>query len=508
MPAYWNQRRIAIELERWLSRPFDDLSAWKRRPLDELLELLRRTGYVPITEPRPYQLVPILLGMKYRNLMFYIGMGGGKTKIISDVFRFRQQRGKCRRMLFLVDTVNAMFSIPRTLKHHYDGRVYVHSGPLDTCLRESLRSKADIVVIPYAHLPRLFFGGRDENGKWLPDMKTAQHYATYFDMIAFDEVHRLRDWRTLWWQLCAAMTEVIPYRYGLTGTPTDRHFEGFWAMHWLVDRGATFGERWYVFKKAFFSNVDGRLFFRKRGLRLFNRLLKHRAIVYTNEEISKELPALVYVRKYVALDADVRKLYVEELSRYRARYGNVVDEEKLHSFTKLRQVASGFVYTEEGVTVRLSYNPKYPVLLDLLRRIPEDRKCVIFYEFTASVEMIEGALRDAGITQWLKIAGNVQRDTRAELEARFSDPEGPRVCVAQSRAGGTSLNLQAASVLIFYETPVSYITREQCIRRVHRDGQSETTYIVDLLIEDGIEERLLRNHETSGQMVGEVLDEW
>ncbi len=63
--------------------------------------------------------------------------------------------------------------------------------------------------------------------------------------------------------------------------------------------------------------------------------------------------------------------------------------------------------------------------------------------------------------------------------------------LSQIQAGGTGLNLQAASVVILCEPQVKPTLEHQAVARAHRMGQVRTVQVHRLLAEDSVDQRLV-----------------
>ena len=63
--------------------------------------------------------------------------------------------------------------------------------------------------------------------------------------------------------------------------------------------------------------------------------------------------------------------------------------------------------------------------------------------------------------------------------------------VAQIAAGGTGLNIQAASVVILCEPQVKPSLEAQAVARAHRMGQVRTVQVHRLLVADSVDQRML-----------------
>jgi len=63
--------------------------------------------------------------------------------------------------------------------------------------------------------------------------------------------------------------------------------------------------------------------------------------------------------------------------------------------------------------------------------------------------------------------------------------------VSQVQAGGTGLNIQAASVIVFCEPQLTPAIESQAIGRAYRMGQTRDVLVYRLLADETIDERML-----------------
>ena len=73
----------------------------------------------------------------------------------------------------------------------------------------------------------------------------------------------------------------------------------------------------------------------------------------------------------------------------------------------------------------------------------------------------------------------------------FNAAESGAVLVSQVQAGGTGLNIQAASVVVFCEPQLTPAIENQAIARAYRMGQTRDVLVYRLLADDTIDERML-----------------
>ncbi len=95
-----------------------------------------------------------------------------------------------------------------------------------------------------------------------------------------------------------------------------------------------------------------------------------------------------------------------------------------------------------------------------------------------------------------EITGSTPVEERQALIDRFSDSPGGGVLVCQIQAGGTGLNIQAASVVIFCEPQIKPSLTRQALSRVYRMGQVRTVLVFHLLCEDTVDEAVMQILDT------------
>jgi SNF2 family DNA or RNA helicase len=73
----------------------------------------------------------------------------------------------------------------------------------------------------------------------------------------------------------------------------------------------------------------------------------------------------------------------------------------------------------------------------------------------------------------------------------FNSAQEGAVLVSQVQAGGTGLNIQAASVVVFCEPQLTPAIENQAVARAYRMGQTRDVLVYRLLADETIDERML-----------------
>ncbi|MBQ3210697.1 MAG: DEAD/DEAH box helicase [Oscillospiraceae bacterium] len=118
----------------------------------------------------------------------------------------------------------------------------------------------------------------------------------------------------------------------------------------------------------------------------------------------------------------------------------------------------------------------------------EGRKVLIFSYFR---ETAEKALKIAGENAFGPITGSVPSAKRQEIVDAFTAAPDGAVLVCQITAGGTGLNIQAASVVVFCEPQIKPSLETQAVSRAYRMGQARSVLVYRLLCEGTVDDDMV-----------------
>ena len=99
----------------------------------------------------------------------------------------------------------------------------------------------------------------------------------------------------------------------------------------------------------------------------------------------------------------------------------------------------------------------------------EDRKIVLFSEWTTMLSLIEPLLEKRKVG-YVRLDGSIPQKKRQGLIHQFQKERDCKFFIT-TNAGATGLNLQAANTVINVDLPWNPAVLEQRISRVHRMGQ-------------------------------------
>jgi hypothetical protein len=321
---------------------------------------------------------------------------------------------------------------------------------------------------------------------------------------------KIANHKNLSFKVCNAISRNCDVRYALAGRPFGRDPLQLWAQFFLTDRGETLSPHIGFYQEVFFHkkkliwhpNAYEHVFNPKMQGQL-TRITAHRSLSYDVEECVT-LPELTRIKRYVDFPVETLVYYNNLIRDLIEAKGDVRVVKNV--FLRLRTLSSGFLGMKdddsgEKSEIAFDSNPKLDLLLDLIDEVPDDRKCIVFYDFTYSGRRISEELKKRKIK-----AGWLWSGTKnwAQMEKQFREDPKFKVLVINSKKGSYGLNLQHANYCFFYESPVSGIDRDQAEKRAHRTGQKHTVFMYDLLVRNSVDDKIL-NYQSEGRSLFQAL---
>ena len=170
----------------------------------------------------------------------------------------------------------------------------------------------------------------------------------------------------------------------------------------------------------------------------------------------------------------------------------------LTRIVKLHQILTGFVITDDDVTVNLKNNR-----IAALQQIAETtRPLVVFCAYKHNVQQIKDALSDYKVVTYTGDDSTAQKN-----EAVLAFQEGDADIFVGTSAAAKGLTLTRASTMVYYSNNYSLENRLQSQDRIHRIGQDNKCTYIDLVVPKSIDEAILRRLKEKKELSNEVLDD-
>lgn len=511
-----NQSSIDDFLKRQLDN-FDWMKNCGHKSLDAEIAQMRPVPDFGKIVPWLHQKVCFLLCNELQRFMLHVDMGGGKTSTVLLLLKYRKQCGeKIKAIVFVPYITSVSTWIDEVATHAPDLKCVPLLGTTAENLAR-LRDDGDLFVICYQSAVAMVTGrvpGKKGKIKWKLNASDVRKHFSGFNALIMDEVHTCRNANSLSYRMCRAISSQCDWVLGLTGTPFGKDLADLWPQFYLIDFGDTLGPTLGFFREAFFSKKPNywggfEYSFKSKLLPVLKRMIKNCSIRYEIDELH-DMPEKRYVPRYLPLPEGSEGYAKEALARMReaakgtgpARYQAVES-----NYLRLRQLGSGFMTFKGDDNSRLQVQfdtvPKLDALEALISGIPSDRKVVIFHHFIFTNKMISERLTAMGVKHARVWSG--QKDPLGELKRFKSDPT-CRALVINSKSGSSSLNLQFANYIVFYEQPDSPIDRQQAERRCWRPGQKHKVIIYDFLVRKTADVTLHKSNLAGQNLLRKLLN--
>ncbi len=272
-------------------------------------------------------------------------------------------------------------------------------------------------------------------------------------MLVIDEAHYVKNPEAQRTKHVSRILDEAERICMMTGTPLENHVGEMCALIRLIRPDLS--EQ--IEKMANLSRVPE-----------FREVLSPVYLRRTRDQVLSELPPIEEEDQWCDMTPEDRSAYITAL-----------EEE---SFMQLRRVS----FLQED----LSRSAKAVRLLQICRQATQEGRQVLIYSyFRETVAKVADLLGTAcaGV-----ITGDVPPEKRQLLIDRFADSGEGSALVCQIQAGGTGLNIQCASIVIFCEPQVKPSLEAQALSRVYRMGQVRNVLVYRLLCEDTVDEAMVR----------------
>ena len=326
------------------------------------------------------------------------------------------------------------------------------------------------------------------------------------DLLILDEAQRIKNWRTK----LSSTIKLIPARYVfvLSGTPLENRLEDLYSLLQLVD-ARVLGPLWRCLLDFHITDERGKVI-GYRNLSELRRRIKPIVLRRDRSLVADQLPDRTEVTLDIAMDVKQQELHGDALKAAGllaqiAKRRPLTPGEQNRLLAALQQArmacnAAGLVDKEtQG-------SPKLEELGRLLEELclQSNRKAVVFSQWAMMTEMVETLVSGMGLG-CVRLHGGVPSHKRGEMMERFQHDDALQVFISTD-AGGTGLNLQAATVLINLDMPWNPAILDQRIARIHRLGQKQKVQVFLLLAEDSYEQRVAQLVKGKRDLFDNVID--
>jgi len=323
-----------------------------------------------------------------------------------------------------------------------------------------------------------------------------------WQMAVLDEAQAIKNAETKRAQ--ASLALQAGFRLALSGTPVENDLDELWSLFNFVDPGLL-GSR-EGFQKRFAIPIE-----RDRDAHVrqaLRSLIRPFLLRRTKAAVLSELPPRTEQTMEVEMGEAERAFY--EAMRQRALEAIAAldapqGKRKIHilaEITRLRRACCSPALIDPAAGVP---SGKLDAFLDLVDDLVRNRhRALVFSQFVGHLGLVRAALDARGI-RYEYLDGSTPSAERERRVAAFQ-AGGAELFLISLRAGGTGLNLTAADYVVHLDPWWNPAVEDQASDRAHRIGQERPVTIYRLIMQDSIEERIVRLHRDKRDLASELLE--
>ncbi|HVC14470.1 MAG TPA: DEAD/DEAH box helicase [Acidimicrobiales bacterium] len=450
-------------------------------------------------ELRPYQ----RRGVAWIRLLERAGLGAcladdmglGKTATVLGVLQADRADGRLTSPTLVVCPTSVVGNWRREVERFTpDLRVMVHHGAARARgdILANMAADADVVVTSYP----------------LVERDRAALSSVPWARLVLDEAQQVKNPSAKQTQAVRAIGAAS--RLALSGTPVENHLGELWSIMEVLNPGllgsqSSFRERFAVPIERFADEGAA------DRLRVLTRPFVLRRLK-SDRSIAPDLPEKIETKERCPLTREQATLYQAVVDEMLAKVAGAEGIERrglvLATMLRLKQVCNHPAQYAGDDSPLAGRSGKLDRVVEILEQVREaGERALVFTQFA---EM--GALLERHLTARLGcrvgfLHGGVPRLQRDELVAELQSPESAMpVMVLSLKAGGTGLNLTAASHVLHYDRWWNPAVEDQATDRAYRIGQRRDVQVRKLVcagtIEDRIDELIESKRALAERVVG------
>jgi len=318
-----------------------------------------------------------------------------------------------------------------------------------------------------------------ENITWLVD-----HYGKKwpFDMLVIDESSSFKSASSKRFKSLKKVLHFTDNIVLLTGTPSPNGLLDLWSQAYLIDYGQSLGKTMSAYKQRFFeSDYMGYSFKPKASSQAIIENLMRSYTLSMQAEDYLELPDRIDLIESIDLTPAVLAQYKE----FEKNLFMEVDKETIEAINaavlanKMIQFSNGAMYTD----IYKNWIEIHTAKIDALAEIIElnDEPILVAYNFKSDLERLQ-----------LNFPTGVVLDTDDETIRRWNKGQ-TKLLFAHPQSASHGLNLQhGGSLVVWFSLNWNLEYYQQFNARLHRQGQTKPVRIVHLVVNDTIDERVIK----------------
>jgi non-specific serine/threonine protein kinase len=351
----------------------------------------------------------------------------------------------------------------------------------------SLASATDVVVTAYGTLARV---------PWIA--------AARWDLVVFDEAQAIKNPAARVTRAAKALDARA--RIALTGTPVENRLTDLWSIFDAINPGLLGAHQTFVRWTKAMASASPPAFGPLRDL-VRPYILRR---MKTDPRVIRDLPAKTEVPAFCGLSARQAALYQQAVDELARRLETVSAIERrglvLAYLMRFKQIANHPSHWLGDGRWSEAESGKFRRLREIAETIgARQEKVLVFTQFREIIAPLAALLGSIFGRAGAVLHGGTPVAQRRALVARFQDDEATPFFVLSLKAGGTGLNLTAASHVVHFDRWWNPAVEDQATDRAFRIGQTKPVLVHKFICRGTVEEKIDALMASKRRLSDEVL---
>ena len=451
------------------------------------------------TKPFNYQLEAIQFGLNHDKWLLLDEPGLGKS--LTAIYLAEElKRYKGIKHCLIICGIN-------NLKFNWKKEIEKHSTSSCVILGQRINKKGKLVIGSVKDRVNHLLNTIDEffiitNIETLREeaiVKAFKKTKNKIDMIIVDEIHACKSPTSQQGKHLLKLDKA-KFKVGMTGTLLlNNPLDTYMPLKWIDVEKAPFS----MFKGNYcsYGGPFNNILIGFKNLDLLKYQLSKHSLRRTKDLL--DLPPKTIINEYLEMPDKQDSFYnnikqgiIEEVDKVK-----ITTTSLLAMVARLRQAtACPSILTSEAIP-----SAKLLRAVELTEQlISNGDKVVIFSTFKETVKELAHELQE--FNPFIATGDTDDSEISAYVDKFQNDPDS-KVFIATWQKCGTGITLNAASYMIFIDTPWTNAVFEQACDRIHRIGTSKPVFIYNLIIRDTIDERVLELVNDKKALADYIIDD-
>ncbi len=324
-----------------------------------------------------------------------------------------------------------------------------------------------------------------------------------WDVVILDEAQAIKNSGTR--QSRSVKELKATARVAMTGTPVENRLSDLWSLFDFLNPGLLGGAKTFA---GLVKQMEAKSSYQPLRALVGPYILRR---LKTDKRVIADLPEKVEVSAYCTLSREQAALYEQAVRDLAEKLEEADGIQRrglvLAQLMKLKQICNHPAQLVGTGDYAPAHSGKFQRLAELCEELGErQEKALVFTQFREITGPLAQFLQGVFERPGLVLHGGTAVAQRRQLVESFQRDDGPPFFVLSLKAGGTGLNLTAASHVIHFDRWWNPAVENQATDRAFRIGQRRNVLVHKFVCRGTVEEKIDAMLTEKASLAGDVID--